>query len=207
MSGGRADILVKNPALCTEQGVTRYSSAWTMVTSTQSGAGWAQIGYDKGDDHGLQLEFFWQSGSCSSTCLNTSFFGNPSVGTKYNFRVERLASDGKVRMKLCDPGSPPSSSCTTYHTTTWDPFQQWSETHVQWFGETKQKSSDMPGVFSERVGFTQIDIKISATWIDADVDPCHGSANSPCGTLYDAYHFAWINSPTSFEIWTAPVDR
>lgn len=65
----------------------------------------------------------------------------------------------------------------------------------------------MPGTSGQRVGFTQIDVKLSSSWLDADVSQCNGPAGSPCGTLYYAYHFSWINNPTSFEIWTAPVDR
>ena len=124
--------------------------------------------------------------------------------------MDRFVGDGKVRMRICDPGSPPSSNCSVYHTTTWDPRDRWNDRHIEFMGETKHRASDMPGKDSNRATFTQVDRKVGADWSNANLDKCIYTTDdtSVCDAdIYYAYHFHWTNKPTAFEIWTDPINR
>lgn len=154
--GAKADIQVRNARLCGPNppySTFSHASAWSMLTDDTVGGGRAQIGYTHDTRLNPNLQFFLEK---SRTGANhyTRFFGSPSLGDEHEFKVSRGLNDGRIRMYICQPDN--GQNCQLHFTTDFDPLDYWTGIHAQFFGETVDQQSDMPGSTNKRAEFSRI---------------------------------------------------
>jgi len=188
--GARVDAIVRNTALCTgDPSIANFSAGWAMLTGDIAPSdGWAQIGFEVDKANGNT--WFLQSLRDSSKGPHTEFWGNPGGGTQKRFVVTR-ESDGFIHLKLCDFAT--GNNCTTYHVTSFDPLNAWSNADTQYFGETGYFADQMLGSEANPFWFVSPQGKhADDNWYDDNLD--HPGADS------SHYKFAWQWGQT-FSIW------
>lgn len=135
-----------------------------MVAGEGAGSGYFQIGYLKNS-----------SGVCNFTetskngvAFTTELHGLVTVNSKWGYKTN-IKSDGYGYMYRCYTGID-NGNCTQYKKTGWKPFELWSGTHAEFFGESQHYTTDVPGTSSLRTNFSEVqEIKGSGSWYTGDL--------------------------------------
>lgn len=228
LAGAQADIMTRRNDLCgsaPSDGHKIFSNAWSMLQDP-TGLRYAQIGYERhagGGGCSLAsngcLEFFAAYNKTGSSQVLTHF-GNPSNGTSNVFKVtwkDGAGEDGFIHLIRCDStnNNPPGGANCVDRTPAglnWNPQSAgWGSSLATWFGETNDKSTDMPGTSSNHASFLYILIReLRSAWgVPGSVSKCTQNPSAPnptCSDSYSAYHFRNQTSE-SFDIWTDPINR
>lgn len=228
LAGAQADIMTRRNDLCgaaPADGHKIFSNAWSMLQNP-TGQRYAQIGFERhpgGGGCSLAgngcLEFFAAYNKTGSSQVLTHF-GNPSNGTSNVYKVtwkDGAGEDGFIHLIRCDStnNNPPGGTNCVDRTPAglnWNPSSAgWGSSLATWFGETNDKSTDMPGTSSNHASFLYILIREQQTaWgIPGFVTKCTQNTSAPsptCSDSYSAYHFGNQTSQ-SFHIWTDPISR
>lgn len=77
-----------------------------------------------------------------------------ALENEHEFKVSRGLNDGRIRMYICQPDN--GQNCQLHFTTDFDPLDYWTGIHAQFFGETVDQQSDMPGSTNKRAEFSRI---------------------------------------------------
>lgn len=182
--GAWAEINIRDPDLCTTSSSTD-SSAWSMVASDS--AGYFQIGYLKNSD-GV---FNFTETSKNGILFTTELHGATTVGSKWGYKT-KIQSDGHGHMYRCVPGA--GGSCFQYDETGWEPFNLWSGTHAEFFGEFQHYTTDVPGTSSLRENFSEVqEIKGSGDWYTGGLVMLTDAG--------EVFKKEWL-SDDHFKIWT-----
>lgn len=213
--GSRANIEYNNPQICTGNPSNGISVVWAMVTAASdtypanpNDDMWAQTGYGRfGGDSGFDTDpgvfVFTQTtkackadDSCSGLDATTYFFYY-SLDTSDPWYYGNRYNNSTGRMDLYADGD--------YLTqTAYDPIGVWdSAWEGQFFGETKQWASDLPGYASDPTGITAVTVQDS----NGDLNPVsalHGvtPTDDPDGTLPYHRQLYTLGGNPAVRIWT-----
>ncbi len=183
--GVTANITAQKGALCGGSGST--STAWTMIASNAYG-GYAQSGYghDPGSSSVYQFAEYLKNSSANFVYKQGAIV---TPGTKTNYKQLYNFNSGLISMWIGN---------NDLLDTNFDPAIAWSGStwFAEWEGETHYNGDDMPGTSGTPVHFTNMQVMNcrSCSWITPS-----GLTLSSDSTRYG---IAWVNSQSSFNIWT-----
>lgn len=132
------------------------------------------------------LSGFSQYLRTTSDTTVTKYFGGPAINSIHSYQSYVL---GTAVVLYID--------ANRVDTTNFDPAAYWGPQpwSSQFAGETGHCQTDVAGLSSDKVHFTQAKIKQGASWVNSpDV---HQGLD--CGTKYAQ----WIIANTTFDLWTA----
>jgi hypothetical protein len=197
--GVQSNMEARFPFLCSSISGERWSLGTVMISPCCQDA-WAQIGWIRNTTLCCH-RFFWQWKKDNLTA-KTAYWGNPTVHTRYNFKVTRLASDGHLHMLYLNPDqTPPSNQAGWDPETNFDPYVEWDTRHMTVFAEVGHPGSDVAGTESAKASNVEILVRPRggawedpSTWSTFNDRPCY-------------YHRATINAYKSFNTWTDPLNH
>lgn len=198
--GVQSDVEARFPDLCTSVSTTRFSDSHVMIYRS-NGIGWAQIGVTR-DTSLCCFRFVWQWKKDASSNLRTGFWGNPSVGTRYNLKVTRRSDTGRLHMLYLDPDvEPPCDQSGFCPRTNFDPHQAWTNQLAQAFAETSRPGSDAAGQHENRASFADIRVRpLDESWRE----PVSWSAFNPRSCYC---HRDTVSTYVHFRTWTHPINH
>ena len=201
--GARANIEVRQPALC---GTSSVSVIWAMVTADSAihsgGSGWAQTGSGNfgstaGYSHNGYLEFAQYTKWCDTTSCATGYpitrFGDvpPLSGSPEASAFEKQ-TDSNIHMYYQNT----QIAVTDFSlSSAWDPA--WS---AQFSGETHHLGSDIVGVQANHVSVTNLQ-KATDTSSDWANVTSTAVVSGDCRFRYQS-----VGTGTDFDVWTQPLD-
>jgi hypothetical protein len=158
------------------------------MIASQSTLGWAQTGYIREKDHlNGALVGFSQYKRATGVAPVTKWFGGPSINSIHSYQSY---VSGAVIVLYID----------TYKVdqTNFDPASYWGAQpwSSQFEEETGHCQTDVPGLASDKVHFTQLRIRQGGSWV---APPSLSPGSQLCGTKYGR---AIVNA-TSVDLWTA----
>jgi hypothetical protein len=202
--GARAQIDTVYPALCDSGGggYPSYSGAWSMEYGAARCDGWAQAGYEHdgaaGPNGGYQWSAFTQYtqqaplSGCSPN-VQTKFYGitpggNPSYkvdlsGTLYTYFFQMWVGS------------------TFLADTNFNPYGWTGNWIPEFAGETDYCESDVPGTAAGPVAFRSVQKEATNNTWSSTSDLALSNPDCP-----NCYHIAWLTQPSSFIIWTDPLN-
>jgi hypothetical protein len=201
--GVQSNIEARSPALCSSVSTERFSLGTVLIGGNGGADGYAQIGWTR-DTNLCCLRFFWQWQQSDGSTVHTGFWGSPSVGTRYNFKVTRLASDGLLHMNYLDPDQrPPCNQNGFCPETNFDPHSAWSGHHAEVFGEVNYPGNDMPGLAGAKAEFAQIQVRpLNTGWQNPASTWLLQFNDRPC-----YWHLGDADQPVLLRTWTDPVNH
>jgi hypothetical protein len=204
--GAKSTIELDPASLCGSDGIG--SSTWTMIAvnwNTGGGSGndtqgYAQSGYGNfGSGDGDGVTGSWEFAQALAECgpvvcyYPDTYYGTHPTGTEI-YSASYRSSDGGLHML---------AGGTSLGVTTWNPLGYWPpKWQVQMLAETKYLGSDVSGVPSDPVSYTE---NMRATSSSGDwVDIANSSLldDHPC--RYRRQQLAPATND-NFKIWTEPL--
>ena len=170
-TGSSAIISTEYPSLCA--GASTFSNSWSMITSLNAGAGWAQTGYIRETQHlnGTMSSFSQYLRTTGDTPV-TKWFGGPSSNSIHSY--QSWLSGTTIVMWI---------DANHVDTTNFNPVNYWGPQpwSSQFFEETGHCQTDVAGLPSDKVHFTQVKIRQGASFV---ASPSLTSPKPDCGTKY-----------------------
>jgi hypothetical protein len=203
--GAKASVETLSPQLCNPvNGSTSLSAAWVMETTNATCDGWAQAGYvhtGSNSAFGYHWNVFTQTVTHSTVCggtPNTEWFGTPSGSPTFKvyYTTDHLGGAGFFDLY---------QGSTYLWSTSWDPASAWTGNWVpEFFGETGDCNSDMPGTQSNKVTFGSVEKMENP---QAGGEGTWSAINDLILPAADCtrFHRGWQTQPDAFNIWTDPL--
>lgn len=184
--GAEANIVAMHPAIC---GSSSFGNAWSMLSAASgSGSGWAQAGY--GNFYGTFEGFTQWVNKYPADNPSTKYFAAPSGAPQYV--VSYNFTDGFLHLWM---------NTTQLTQTNFDPAVYWTAPcYASFSGETGHKQSDVPGTLSSPVTFSQMKT------MDRNYNWSSNSGLALNSEYPTRYQNAWVSKPSSFKIWTYPLN-
>ncbi len=191
--GTKANITVRKGLVCdADSSSSNTSSAWAMIAPDNT-YGWAQSGYIRW--WGSSIYHFAQHKRSSSTGYTTKLGSIPTTGSTYTYSEVSYWNSTAGQWQINE-----MVNSTVIQHTNWNTFTDWHEPlAVEWFGETKYRESDVPGLSTSKAHFTNMQVQ----WFSDD--NWYAASNSALNGTTDSSR--WARSAFSaanqlFDIWT-----